>query len=155
MLICEKCGNIYTVENARTQKQHLYDIDGESVCEEILVCRQCDTMLVEAKICPACERCYITDDEDMCGTCWNEAQTLETCLEIGVGEDFQEEFTLNGFLASVYSKADIEKILINHFKNNLSVEEENKHIYKYLNDDRGFLADWLAEKREKDNANIH
>ena len=155
MLICENCGNIHTKENAKVKKQYLCEIDGDVMTEEILVCRNCDTMLVEAKICPACERIYIAYDEEICADCWNEAQTLDTCLEIGADDGMGEQYTLNGFLASVFSQADIERILTKHFINNLSIEEENKHIYKYLNDDRGFLADWLAEKREKDNANIH
>lgn len=155
MLICENCRNIYREDEASVSKQDLFVCGEYAGTEKYLVCRRCKGFLVEAKICSACERVYIELDEHICDNCWNDAQTLENCLEIGGGECMDEQVSLNGFLASVYSKADIERILIKDFKTNITLDKENEHIYKYLDDDREFLADWLAEKREKHNVNLH
>lgn len=155
MLICERCGDIVSLENAPVGSQKLY-IDGEHIAtEHYLACRHCKGMLSEAKICPACKTIYITQEEDICEDCWDDAQTLDNCLEIGRGEFMDEEVSINGFLATVYSKEDIERILIKDFKTNITLDKEKEYIYKYLDEDRDFLASWLAEKREKHNANLH
>lgn len=146
MLICENCRNIYTEENAKVAKQDLF-VEGEYIgTEEYLVCK-CGGWLVEAKICPACERIYIQEDEDICGDCYNEAQDLDTCLKLGEEEYNDVSVAINGFLAMVYDKDEIERCLLNDFEK-LPSWKQQEYIKEYLDGDLGYLADWMGKKRK-------
>ena len=155
IFICEECRHIYTEEQAKKVTDNYYDQDGNLVDSNTrLHCPTCDTFLLEAKKCPACDRVYITEDDEICEDCLNEAQTVGTCLQIGETEYQPMAVNINGFLAFVYDKDEIERCILNDFEK-LPKDTQLEYINRYLNEDRSFLADWLKEKREKDNADIH
>ena len=147
LLICEKCGNTHTYEQAKRETEKHYNRFGEYMGEETyLTCYSCGGVLVEAKSCPGCERVYITEDEDICQDCYEEAKNFDTCFEIGEENYLSADIKLNGFLAMVYSDEEIEKCLIKDFQS-LPRGIQEKYFEKYLDEDLMYLANWIKEKR--------
>lgn len=150
MYICKDCGKNYedyeveSIEELPYGEEHcglgkpLYPLKRTYIESEC----GCGGEIVKAK---PCENCYswTAEGRDFCIDCLEEHKTIDTMLEIGA--DWEETISLNGFLASAFTKEDIEQILIDVLKNG---EKGNldKAINKYCEDDIEYF--WgVAEKK--------
>jgi hypothetical protein len=153
MYICEDCGKIYEDEEAVSVEEMPY---GEEHCglgkpmwdmnrAEVEAC-SCGGELVKAKKCEKCDEWMSDNSHSLCEDCANEYATLETVLAIGA--DWETKMSLNGFLCSVYSKEEIELILMDA----LTAKGEDfikSEIKKYCDEDKDYFMG-EADKRWKE-----
>lgn len=153
MYICEDCGKIYEDEEVETVDEMPY---GERHCGlgkpiwdmsrvEVEAC-SCGGELVKAKKCEKCGDLMPDNCHDVCADCRDEYATLDTVLEMG--DDYATNISLNGFLTSVYTKEEIELILIDTLK-----VRDKDFIESKVNEYCNFDIDYFwgeADKRWKE-----
>ncbi len=151
MYYCEFCESFIEEEDLpRYTQSHPY---GMGSAEEEIVeyeCPNCHSDLIKARLCPICNEEYIKDDDDLCDTCFEKNCTIENCVEMG--KEATEEYELNGFLASVYSKDEIEDCLLADFAK-MPKHVQDEYITNYCGEDKYFLVEFLEEKMK--NADLH
>jgi hypothetical protein len=155
MYICEECGKKYEdndVETLYNPNEHL--LDGypdffNTRYVAINVNCVCNGKIIKAKECKCCGDWISMDSVyDYCNECLDTYKTIDTMLEIGT--DWEEKISLNGFLASAFTKEDIEQILLDCLKNTEKKKVEEA-VEKYYNEDiecfRGYAdKKWKEEK---------
>lgn len=151
MYYCEICDSIIEEEDLpRYTQSHPY---GMGSAEETVVeykCPYCLGDLEEVHKCPICDEDYIKEDEDLCEACFEKSCTIENCVEMG--KEATEEYELNGFLTSVYSKDEVEACLLADF-NKMPKHIQDRYITNYCGEDKYFFVDFLEEKMK--NADLH
>lgn len=150
MYICKKCGKVYEDEEVEDVERETYDETlcgfGEPLWKRINVDVEpcsCGSELVKAKECAKCGEWMPDEPCDICENCVAEYETLENVLEIGA--DYEENFKINGFWASVFDKEEIELILMDA----LTAREEafrSKAVKNYCEDDYDYFKG-VAEKK--------
>lgn len=147
MFVCEECG--HNEGTVYTHKETYPCGDGFAVDKyTTFECDKCGGNMVEGRPCPICGETYIAKNSDLCEDCFEDSCTLENCLEMGL--DATEEYELNGFLASIFSKNKIEEILLEYFKQ-MPLEEQEHHIEEYCAEDKYYLTSFLEEKLKNEN----
>ena len=117
----------------------------ELVHEEQYFACDCGGTIIPAVQCEKCGE-YCTEDEltdDTCDKCLSKHCNYENVLEMGI--EYQENYEINGFLASVFDQIEVEAILMVTFER-LPKNERDKYIKKYFNEDKEFALSWLKEQ---------
>lgn len=144
MLICNCCGNlIEDYELKKTYQCHGYTSLGQPLEEEIDECCSCGGEYVRASKCKICGEWF--DNEDLygiCEGCLEEYETVGTALEIGENDTTSVE--INGFVASVLSAEQINKILAKWVEENFT--DHSRDVVKYCEEDKAYFSDYLADK---------
>ena len=139
MYICESCEKIYSDSDKKVNRKHLsiFDID---ICD-------CGGEIVKANPCEKCGKptpYYYS----ICLECANEQyKNLDTMLELG--NKWQDEIKLNGFLLHAFDKDTIEQILIDALKrcDEKAIFEE---IEKYYDADKDCFWEEADRKWKKE-----
>ena len=144
MYICKDCGKLYEDEEAEdvyatTRYYNLVAIDS---CA-------CGGELVRAKRCQRCDEFMPEDSFSLCDSCVEEYETLENALEIGT--DYEEKVSLNGFFTSVFTKEEIESILLETFKAKDEKIKKNA-IKQYCEDDYSYFMGLLIRNGKRENS---
>ena len=138
MYICPSCGHLQHEEEFEGGTQvHGYTSLGDALAEEYVdfSCRHCGDDMVEATECKICgeyyyeEVCYPGGDRPKEGIC-KKCCTLENALEFG--SENAKQVSLNGFIALMYTSAEIDDILLNYTLKNYVCNESD--YYEYLED---------------------
>jgi hypothetical protein len=142
MYICKECGDVFNQFEVDTWEEDRGEFWGMPCYERMSGCPNCRGDYVEAKRCVECGAWIPEDDWDMCEECMADYENEEICLELGV--ETEDEIKLNGFLLSVYSRKEIEKILLEHLKQD---EEKMANAIKdYCEWDTMYFIEWVRKK---------
>ena len=147
MYICEDCGKIVEeqpveYECLRMSEEFSSYITTRSMPLEC----SCGGTFVKAETCIKCGD-YTANSYCICESCLEDAKTVDNCLEIG--EEWQDNVKLNGFLMTFFDKADIEHILIEHIKNSPN-KAIQKAVDEYYNYDEDYFMGWVQKKWKKE-----
>ena len=135
MYICPKCGHLYDGEFEVCRQVHGQTSLGDKFVEECvdLSCSVCGDEMVEATKCKICGEYYDEDpydpycdrpEEGICKKCC----TLKNALEFG--SENTKKVSLNGFIARMYTSAEIDDILLKYTLKNYECTESD--YYEYL-----------------------
>jgi predicted nucleotidyltransferase len=143
MYICENCGKI--IEEVPFDYEYWNLSDGFNNAKKIIHEQDCSCggSYEKAKECEICGDYIKESGIDICEKCLEDYKTLDIVLEIGA--DYEEALSLNGFLASAFTKEEIELILIDTLNNN-EKERMDKAIKKYINDDVDYFGRHVEKK---------
>ena len=144
MYICDKCKKKY--KQLKSKQKNLFPlVDFLFSKDELQTVCKCGGNIVEMKTCKKCGK-ETTSEYSLCGECISKYKTLESALDIG--EEWNETLEINGFLASVFTPAEIEVILIDVIKR---YDEAilDSFVLGYCNDDEEYFKEYVERKWEK------
>lgn len=146
MWICENCGETFREKDMEPEVTKIF-VDGQLVHEEEGYYCYCGGGIVPAEQCEACGEYYIEDDvtDGVCYKCFDKHCTYQNVMEMGI--ECQENYEINGFLASVFTPKEVEAILMVAFENMPEKERQN-YIENYYDEDRWFVVSWLRENKK-------
>lgn len=110
---------------------------------------RCCGSLEKAKDCKVCGEPFLSEcGESVCDICLKEYATVDLALKFTTKRDCTETIEINEFLANMFSREEIERILTRELK---EAEKIYPPIYKekaveYLMEDLGWYADLLDEE---------
>ena len=144
MLICNRCGELIEDHELKfTSQCHGYTCLGQPLSETIPEDCRCGGEFVEAKKCNVCGEWFDnTDLNGVCEGCLEEYETVGEALEIG--ENDTTSVDINGFVASVLSVEQINKILCKWVEENFI--DHSKDVVKYCEENKAYFSDYLADK---------
>ena len=146
MYICNRCGELIQDDELGTTTQcHGYSSLGQpyiEVCDDDRC--NCGGRFVEATKCKVCGEWYDSNDYDydVCEVCTEEYQTVGDALEYGAEDTTDVE--INGFVASVLSEEQINRILIKWVEENFV--DHSKDVIAYCEEDKLCFTEYLIKK---------
>jgi hypothetical protein len=145
--ICEDCGKLVEEEPCEVEHCSLSDeFPDYTVPQKTPIECSCGGEFVEAVQCKNCGEYFANDYISICQSCRDDYRNLDTVLEIG--SDWENKISLNGFLMTVFTKEDIELILLDTLKN-FGEDKVKEAVDKYCEDDIDYF--WRhAEKKWKE-----
>ena len=144
--ICKDCGKVFDGDEIERRYESRGEFWGVPCSEEIAVCPRCGGDFNEAKQCKICGEWIDDDDWDICEDCLKKHKTIDNCIEIG--EEIEMDISINGFLSFIYSKEDIEKVLVEHLKKD--AEKAKEYVDRFCYDDMSYFVDRVLEKCGKE-----
>lgn len=152
MYICDECGNVVCEHDLQTRKDFKpveMSLHTDWCYETMTAPCECGGEFVKAKKCEICGEYIPEDGLDLCDNCIEKGETLENALKIGDENNISVE--INGFLASMFEKDEIEEILTRELKRadvdfiKSSIREK---VSNYLNEDVDSFVQFLKEEKE-------
>jgi hypothetical protein len=148
MYICINCGKIYEDYEVETTEEMPY---GEEHCglgapiwetKRVVVDDECECGGEIVKAIP-CENCdgWTSEGDTLCRDCVDNYKTLGCALEIGA--DYECDLSLNGFLATAFSKEEIEMILLEKVKESPNLD---KIVKDYCEEDEEYFWGYAERK---------
>lgn len=135
MLVCDTCGKLIEDD----ELGYGYEPHGERTPN----CCSCGGDFIEATKCRVCGKHFdSTHLHGVCECCLEEYETVGEALAIG--EENTEDVEINGFIATVLTKEQINKILTKWVEENFV--DHSKAVVDYCEDDKSYFADWIADK---------
>jgi hypothetical protein len=117
---------------------------GQPLTETIDALCHCGGEFVEAEKCPVCGEWFDnTNMNGVCEVCVEACETVGEALAIGA-ENTESVDGINGFVASVLSVEQINKILTKWVEENFT--DHSKDVVKYCEEDKMYFADWISDK---------
>lgn len=143
MYICEDCGKLFEEEECEIEYQPMSDEFPSYITKRIIpkTC-SCGGDFVEAQKCVKCGE-YTASEYGLCDSCLESEKTIDNCLEIG--DEWQEDVKLNGFLMTFFDKSEIEHILKEHIKNSPD-KARQKAIEEYFAFDEDYYITKVVKK---------
>lgn len=153
---CLDCGHIFEEGEQAQWNEDCGEFWGMDCSKKMSGCPLCKGEYEETVPCKICGSEHLEEELDcgVCDDCVDEYKhNIDMCLKIG-SEDV-EDVELNCFLASIYSRQDIEHILFEHLKEKQKYMKEyvQKDCEKFVEDNRSWFAETL-EREVKKNENI-
>lgn len=152
MFICEDCGSVMNEDGIVHRKSWLSDYRGGTY--EEYECCPCGGDVYEAEQCKLCGEYFDKGDlyNGICDDCLKEEMTVENAIKCGDEVDARKEISVNGFLASVFSQEEIEKLLLEELDARIVASRTGaikaiELAKNFCEEDIGWFADWL-ERRE-------
>ena len=137
MLVCTHCGELKREEELK----YVTEPHGERHLD--YNCR-CGGEFIEATQCRVCGKWFDNSElDEVCEGCLDEYETVGMALEIGA-ENTTSVDGVNGAVAHLLGIEQINKILVKWCEENFT--DHSKPIVEYLEDDKGYFSDYLAEK---------
>ena len=151
--ICLDCGNIFEEGEQITFQENKGEYFGETVYKKISGCPLCGGEYEESTSCAICGSEHLEENLNggLCDECIDKYKhDVDMCFKIGSNDTDKVE--LNCFLASVFDKEDIEKLLFRELKERENYMKEllNYDYEKFVESDRGWFAERLLEELEKE-----
>ena len=143
MFVCKNCENL--VEEIPTTKQyHDYTSLGQRLEETIDCLCHCGGEYVEAEQCKVCGEWFDNCElHGVCEVCLEDYETVGEALAIGE-ENTESVDGINGFVASVLSVEQINKILTKWVEENFT--DHSTFVVKYLEADKSYFSEYLEDK---------
>ena len=133
MLVCNKCGKI------RESRELGYAVESHGERHLDTNC-SCGGEFVPATRCSLCGKWFDgTDLHGVCEVCLDDNETVGTALAIGSVNT--EQVKINGFIATVLSQGQIDKILTKWVEENFT--DHSKPVVDYLEDDKSYFSEYL------------
>lgn len=145
MYKCLHCGSVLKDEELSVIREQ---VGWFGECEEKFACPYCHQDVENAKQCKICGSYHF--DENMnggvCDDCIEDKKNdIDLCFEIG--KNCEESVSLNCFLLSMYSKEDIERILLEDLK------KENTYTRvdckPFIDEDKEWFAEMMIKEVKK------
>ena len=150
MYRCENCGHLFEEgEQAVWEERHGFDAPPY---EKWSGCPLCHGDYEETKPCKKCGAEHTDDEliEGVCEECISGYRyNVDTCYEIGATND--TEICINSFLATYFTKEEIEELLIKEIKK--SEKTMPFDCQKFIEFDKEWFVYELILKEEKENEN--
>lgn len=146
---CLECGEIFEEYEIKKWEEYRGDCHGTPAYETMVGCPHCGGDFEEAVRCELCGEEHLPDELNfgVCNNCIEERRyDVDMCHKIG--ENDTEKIELNCFLASMFNAAEIELILFNALKE--AQKTEKVDCYEFINQDKSWFAERLAEEVKKD-----
>ena len=154
MYICCDCGSVLDEDELHTERSYVSDYMGGSY-EDTVSC-PCGGEIVEAEKCSLCGEYYRPEDmqDDICIECIKSEMTVDNAIECGKDGSAREDVSINGFLASIFSKEKIDEILIRELERLIDSSDEcAMHVInkaeEWCNGDVSYFADWLKSRQKQ------
>lgn len=148
MVICEDCGAVLDENDLITSKSYVSDYMGG--CYETYSVCTCGGDVVEATQCEICGEYFRSDEmhDGICDECLEEEMTVENAIECGKDGSARLDISLNGFLASVFSKEKIDEILTEELEKLINISDCNANYVidraeEWCREDASYFAGWL------------
>lgn len=133
MLVCNKCGKI------RESRELGYAVESHGERHLDTNC-SCGGEFVPATRCSLCGKWFDgTDLHGVCEVCLDDNETVGTALAIGSVNT--EQVKINGFIATVLSQGQIDKILTKWVEENFT--DHSRPVIDYLEDDKSYFSEYL------------
>ena len=144
MFVCNRCGETKPFLEIVKQNHGVTSL-GDQINETIEVDRcSCGGTFVNAKECAICGKWFDdTEINGVCEVCVEACETVGEALAIGA-ENTESVDGINGFVASVLSVEQINKILTKWVEENFT--DHSKDVVKYCEEDKMYFADWISDK---------
>ena len=147
MYKCSDCGRVLDDDELVTRKDYVSDYAGGTY--EYRETCPCGGDVEEVYACEGCDDCYEEDElhEGFCENCLVQCATLDNAIESGAGE--KDAVHINGFLTYLFSREQIEDILIKEIHAREAAGEGMEISEKardYCLDDIDWFSGWLQKK---------
>lgn len=151
MLICTRCGQVTAKEDTEYLSFQHEIQDGIRVDVgydiEYKPCKCCGSReYAKATLCKVCGKWFDDEDEglEVCEGCIEKAETIDVAL--AMGEANLEPVNINGFIKFSLTEKEINSILCDYIKTTPHIANRSSKIVDYCEEDRGFFAEWIADK---------
>lgn len=142
MLKCSDCGKVFENDEA-VEITETHGMETPPY-EKFYVCPNCRGNVEKAKKCRICGEYDYEEDmlDDVCTACIDKyAKDVDVCYKLG--EKCRTPLYINGLTATVYSRDEIDKILLEHLKHS------QKDISDFAKCDLYWFATYLPDDEEK------
>ena len=152
MLKCVECGHVFSEYELNTWEESRGEHFGIPCCEKMSGCPICEGDYDDAVECDVCGENHLASEltGGVCEDCIKKYQH-DVDMHFKIGANDTDSIDLNCFLASVFTKEDIELILLNALK--LRKEYAKKQVEsdceRFIEYDREWFAERLAEEVKK------
>lgn len=145
---CYECGHVFDESDLDFWEEDRGEYWGTRCSETLSGCPKCRGDYAEAVTCDVCGKDFFEEElnNGVCDCCIEKYRyNIDVCNNIGKNDD--DKIELNCFLASVFSKEEIENILFEKLK------EAQKYgqidCKKFIESDRDWFVERLAEEVKK------
>ena len=148
MYKCEHCGAFFDEPTMETLWEYRGECFGDASNERVSVCKcpECGTsgMITEAEVCVVCGKPYLWGETEssICPNCMMSHCNIDFCYD--AGKTYNEDVELNGFLASMFSKEEIEEILLRELKK--ANETMPINCISFIQQDPSWFSDRVIEE---------
>ena len=152
MLKCVECGHVFSEYELNIWEESRGEHFGIPCYEKTSGCPICEGDYEDAVECDICGENHLASEltGGVCEDCIKKYQH-DVDMHFKIGENDTDKVELNCFLASVFTKEDIELILLNALK--LRKEYAKKQVEsdceRFIEYDREWFAERLAEEVKK------
>lgn len=152
MLKCVECGHVFSEYELNTWEESRGEHFGIPCYEKMSGCPICEGDYEDAVECDVCGENHLASEltGGVCEDCIKKYQH-DVDMHFKIGANDTDSIDLNCFLASVFTKEDIELILLNALK--LRKEYAKKQVEsdceRFIEYDREWFAERLAEEVKK------
>jgi DNA-directed RNA polymerase subunit RPC12/RpoP len=141
---CLKCGITFN-EPSETSEFRGF-VGGDYAYENINRCPRCGGTFKEMRVCARCGEEHLSEEliGGVCRACIDDKRKdFVSIYDIAIGETATVE--INALIASLLDAADINQILYDHIRRNMSGVD----CSAFIDDDIDFIGEGIAEGRDK------
>ena len=150
MYKCLECGHLFEEGEQTSWEEDRGEYWGSPCSEKMYGCPNCRGNFEKTVSCKICGKKCLKDKliNDVCEECINKnKENIDLCFEIAESEN--EKIELNCFLTSVFTKDEIEEILLERLK--LSKKISHKlNFDDFVNQDKSWFAERMIEVLKDD-----
>lgn len=150
MLKCVECGHVFSEYELNTWEESRGEHFGIPCYEKISGCPICGGDYEDTVECDICGENHLANEltAGVCEDCIEKYQhDIDMNFKIGANET--ERVELNCFLASVFTKENIELILLNTLKSSKWKKQVESDCERFVEYNREWFAERLAEEVKK------
>lgn len=152
MLKCVECGHVFSEYELNTWEESRGEHFGIPCYEKMSGCPICGGYYEDAVECDICGENHLASEltGGVCEDCIKTYQH-DVDMHFKVGANDTDSVELNCFLASVFTKEDIELILLNEIKSRkgYAKKQVESDCERFIEYNREWFAAWLAEEVKK------
>lgn len=152
MLKCVECGHVFSEYELSTWEESRGDHFGIPCYEKMSGCPICEGDYEDVVECDICGENHLVREltGGVCEDCIKTYQH-DVDMHFKVGANDTDSIELNCFLASVFTKEDIELILLNELKSRkgYAKKQVESDCERFIEYNREWFAAWLAEEVKK------
>lgn len=152
MLKCVECGHVFSEYELNTWEESRGEHFGIPCYEKMSGCPICEGDYEETVECDICGENHLSSEltSGICEDCIKTYQH-DVDMHFKIGANDTDSIELNCFLASVFTKEDIELILLNALKSRkeYSKKQVESDCERFIEYNREWFAEMLAEEVKK------
>ena len=152
MLKCVECGHVFSEYELNTWEESRGEHFGIPCYEKMSGCPICEGDYEDTVECDICGENHLASEltGGVCEDCIKKYQH-DVDMHFKIGENDTDKVELNCFLASVFTKEDIELILLNALKSmkEYAKKQVESDCERFIEYNREWFAERLAEEVKK------